>query len=113
MTAVCDLADRTCEPCRGGVPPLTPTEIEPLAAELSDGWAVVDHHHLHKRYTFDDFVGALAFVNAVGELAERLGHHPDFDLGWGRVVITLWTHKIDGLAEADFVMAAKIDRIRS
>lgn len=111
--SVCDLADRTCEPCRGGIPPLKPEEIEPFAAELSEGWSVVDGHHLHKQYAFDDFVGALAFVNAVGALAEEQGHHPDFELGWGRVVITLWTHKIDGLNEADFVLAAKIDRIRS
>lgn len=113
MSVVCDLADRTCEPCRGGLPPLTPGAIAPLAAELSEGWAVVEHHHLKKRYEFSDFAGALAFVNAVGALAEAEGHHPDFELGWGRVVITLWTHKIDGLAEADFVLAAKIDRIRA
>lgn len=113
MTETCDLADRHCEPCKGGVPPLTPAEIAPLAAELSDGWTVVEHHHLHKRYDFPDFAQALAFVDAVGALAEREGHHPDFELAWGRVVITMWTHKIDGLAEADFVMAAKIDRIRS
>lgn len=107
----CDLADRACAPCRGGVPPLTPEEIAPLAAELSPGWTVVDHHHLHKRYDFEDFASALAFVNAVGALAESAGHHPDFELAWGRVVITMWTHKIDGLAEADFVLAARIDRV--
>lgn len=113
MSETCDLADRTCEPCKGGVPPLKPDEIAPLAAELSDGWSVVDDHHLRKQYAFDDFAGALAFVNAVGGLAEREGHHPDFELAWGKVVITMWTHKIDGLAEADFVMAARIDRIRT
>lgn len=107
----CDLADRTCEPCRGGVPPLTAEQIEPLAAALDEAWSVVDGHHLHRRYAFDDFAGALAFVVAVGGLAEQQGHHPDFELGWGRVVITLYTHKIDGLAEADFVLAARIDRL--
>lgn len=108
----CDLADRHCEPCRGGVPPLTPAEIEPLHAKLAPGWTVVDAHHLHRRDDFPDFKTALAHVNAIGALAEREGHHPDLTLAWGRVEVTLWTHKIDGLTEADFVLAAKIDRLR-
>jgi 4a-hydroxytetrahydrobiopterin dehydratase len=96
-------------PCRGGIPPLTPAEVEPLLAQL-EGWQVVDNHHLSKLYNFDDFVSALAFVNRVGELAEQHGHHPDLYLSWGKVRIELWTHKIDGLAEADFVLAALCDR---
>ncbi|MCA9538933.1 MAG: 4a-hydroxytetrahydrobiopterin dehydratase [Myxococcales bacterium] len=110
MIEECSLADRTCAPCRGGVPPLTDEQIAPLAAQL-DGWSVVDSHHLNKRYDFPDFVRALAFVNQIGALAEEHGHHPDLQLGWGKVVVDLWTHKINGLAEADFVLAAKIDRI--
>jgi 4a-hydroxytetrahydrobiopterin dehydratase len=109
---ICDLAERSCEPCRGGVPPLSWAEIEPLAAQLSGRWKVIDEHHLHRRDDFPDFKSALAFVNEVGALAEREGHHPDLLLAWGKVEIDLWTHKIDGLSEADFVLAAKIDRLR-
>jgi 4a-hydroxytetrahydrobiopterin dehydratase len=107
----CDLASRECAPCRGNVPRLTAQQIEPLLAQLP-GWSVVAEHHLSKSYEFDDFVSALAFVNRVGELAERVGHHPDVALSWGKVRLELWTHKIDGLSEADFVLAAKCDRER-
>jgi 4a-hydroxytetrahydrobiopterin dehydratase len=107
---VCDLADKSCEPCRGGVPPLTADGIAPLAAQLDDAWSVVDHHHLHRQYDFPDWKQAQAFVNVIGDLAESEGHHPDLQLGWGKVVVELHTHKIDGLAEADFVLAAKIER---
>lgn len=104
-----DLADKTCVPCQGGIPPLTEAEYAPLLAEL-EGWTVVDGHHLAKDYAFPDFKEALAFVNAAGAIAEEQWHHPDFTLAWGKVGITIFTHKIDGLAEADFVLAAKIDR---
>lgn len=104
------LADKACVPCRGGVPPLTPEEIAPFGAELPD-WEVVDHHHLRRMFTFANFREALAFTNAVGELAEQQGHHPDIHLAWGKVGIEIWTHKIDGLTESDFVMAAKIERL--
>lgn len=107
---LCDLADRDCVPCRGGVPPLTTKEIAPLLAQLP-GWSVVDDHHLHHLYEFPDFLSGLAFVNEIGRLAEEQGHHPDLMLTWGKVVVTLYTHKIEGLAEADFVLAAKIDRL--
>ncbi len=106
----CSLADRDCEPCRGGIPPLTPEEYGPLHAEQGGGWEVVDGHHLHKRFDFPDFVSALAFVNRAGALAEEQGHHPDLLLSWGKVVVEVWTHKIDGLADADFVLAAKLER---
>jgi 4a-hydroxytetrahydrobiopterin dehydratase len=72
----------------------------------------VDEHHLHKSFKFKDFREALDFTNSVGELAEAQGHHPDIYLAWGKVEITLWTHKIDGLTESDFVMAAKIQRLQ-
>ena len=103
------LADKRCVPCRGGVPPLDAEGIAPLLAQLQ-GWEVVDGHHLTKTYTFDDFARALAFVNRVGDVAEEQGHHPDLHLSWGRVVVDVWTHKIDGLTESDFVLAAKVDR---
>lgn len=105
-----DLASRECVPCRGGVPPLRGEEIENLIKEL-DGWEVVGEHHLRKNYEFKNFREALEFVNRVGELAEAQGHHPDMLLAWGRVEITIWTHKIDGLTESDFILAAKIDAI--
>ena len=106
-----DLANKTCVPCRGGVPPLKGVELEELLKQVSD-WAVVSEHHLTRTYKFPDFRQALAFVNRVGELAEQQGHHPDIFLAWGKVEITLWTHAIDGLTESDFIMAAKIDRAR-
>jgi 4a-hydroxytetrahydrobiopterin dehydratase len=106
----CDLASRECVPCRGGVPPLTAEERAPLLAEL-EGWSVVDEHHLSKLFTFPNFVDALAFVNRVGEVAEKNGHHPDVLLSWGKVRVDIWTHKINGLTESDFVLAAKCDRV--
>jgi 4a-hydroxytetrahydrobiopterin dehydratase len=105
------LAQRQCEPCRGGVPPLKGETLTHLAALLSDGWRVVDEHHLESEYTFKNFRRALDFTNQVGELAERVGHHPDIHLAWGKVRLTLWTHKIDGLTESDFVFAAKVDSL--
>lgn len=75
------------------------------------GWKVVQEHHLEKSFTFPDFKSALAFTNKVGHLAEQQGHHPDIHLAWGKVTITLWTHKIDGLSESDFILAAKMDQL--
>ena len=106
-----NLADRKCEPCRGGVPPLEGAVLRELARQLP-GWRVVEGHHLERRFSFGDFGEALRFVNRVGELAEEQGHHPDVCFGWGRVDLTVYTHVIDGLSEGDFVLAAKIDRLR-
>lgn len=103
-----ELASKTCVPCRGGVPPLKGQELAALAKQV-DGWAVVDEHHVAKTYKFPDFRQALAFVNKVGELAEQQGHHPDIYLAWGKTEIKIWTHKIDGLTESDFILAAKMD----
>jgi 4a-hydroxytetrahydrobiopterin dehydratase len=105
-----DLAERQCVPCRGGVPPMKGDEIEKLSTQLEE-WGVVNEHHLQKSYKFKDFGETLAFVNRVGELAEQQGHHPDICFGWGKADITIWTHKIDGLTESDFVLAAKIDKL--
>ena len=105
------LAEKRCIPCRGGIPPLTAEEITPLLDQLEE-WSVVDNHHLQKLVQFPDFKTALDFTNQVGALAEAEDHHPDIYLAWGKVELTLWTHKIDGLTESDFVMAAKVDRIR-
>lgn len=105
-----DLADKTCIPCRGGVPPLEGAELENLARRLPE-WEVVDGHHLRREFRFRNFREALGFVNRVGALAEEQAHHPDVDFGWGRAGITIFTHKIDGLTESDFVLAAKVDRL--
>jgi 4a-hydroxytetrahydrobiopterin dehydratase len=107
-----DLANRHCVPCRGGVPRMVGEEIEKLHRQLGEGWEVVDEHHLKKESEFADFAGALRYVNRVGEIAEQQGHHPDIHLSWGRVRVEIWTHKIDGLTESDFILAAKIDAIR-
>jgi 4a-hydroxytetrahydrobiopterin dehydratase len=103
------LSEKTCVPCRGGVPPLTADEIRPLAAQVP-GWTVSNNHHIEREYKFDDFRTALDFVNKVGAIAEDQGHHPDIYLAWGKVGIKIWTHKIDGLTESDFILAAKIDK---
>ncbi|MFQ5843718.1 MAG: 4a-hydroxytetrahydrobiopterin dehydratase [Planctomycetota bacterium] len=106
-----DLARRECVPCRGGVPALGAAEIETLLAQLAGGWEVIRNHHLEKRFEFEDFRRALDFTNRVGELAEEQNHHPDIHLAWGKVRVTIWTHKIKGLHEADFVFAAKADAL--
>lgn len=104
------LAEKTCVPCRGGVPPLTADQIRPLAAEIPE-WTVVDAHHIRREFAFPDFRQALDFTIRIGELAESEGHHPDIHLAWGKVGVETWTHKIDGLTESDFILAAKIDRL--
>ncbi len=104
-----DLAAKKCVPCRGGVPPLKGAELQALLAKLGGGWRAVNQHHLEKEYAFKNFKEALTFTNAVGEIAEREDHHPDIYLAWGKVKLTIWTHKIDGLTESDFVLAAKAD----
>jgi 4a-hydroxytetrahydrobiopterin dehydratase len=106
-----DLATKDCIPCKGEVPPLKEPELSELLDRLGGGWRVVDEHHLEKEYRFRDFRTALAFTNRVGELAEGQGHHPDIYLAWGKVRLTIWTHKINGLTESDFVFAAKADTV--
>jgi 4a-hydroxytetrahydrobiopterin dehydratase len=105
-----ELAEKHCVPCRGGVPPLKMDQITALLDIIGGGWQVVDEHHLEKEYAFDDFAQALAFANRVGAVAEEEGHHPDIYLSWGKVGLKIWTHKIDGLTESDFILAAKADR---
>ena len=105
-----ELASRECVPCRGGVPPMRADEIKNFIKQLR-GWEVVKEHHLRKTFEFTNFREALDFVNLVGELSEEQGHHPDICFGWGRAEVTIWTHKIDGLTESDFILAAKIDAI--
>ena len=105
-----ELASKTCVPCRGGVPKLQGDELVKLSKQVPE-WTIEHEHHLRRLYAFPDFRTALEFVNAVGELAEQQGHHPDILLSWGKVEITIWTHKIDGLTESDFILAAKIEQL--
>ncbi len=106
-----DLAAKTCVPCRGETPPLKREDLSLLQKQV-DGWNIVEEHHITKVFKFPDFRGALKFVNRIGELAEEQGHHPDIFLAWGRVEITTWTYKMNGLTESDFILAAKIDQIQ-
>ena len=106
------LAEKECVPCKSGVSALKGTDVSALAKQLKPGWEVVREHHLERKFKLKDFREALDFTNQVGELAEAEGHHPDIYLAWGEVKITIWTHKVDGLTESDFVLAAKIDRLR-
>ena len=105
------LADKQCVPCRGGVPPLEPAKVQELLRQLDQGWALNADGHIERLYEFKDFAEALAFVNAVGAIAETEGHHPDLYLAWGRCKVEIWTHKIHGLTESDFYLAAKADRV--
>jgi 4a-hydroxytetrahydrobiopterin dehydratase len=105
------LADKTCMPCKGGTAALKGDALNALKAELPD-WEVVEEHHLHRAFKFPDFKKALDFVNRAGAIAEEQGHHPDILLAWGKAEVTIYTHKINGLTESDFVMAAKIDRVQ-
>lgn len=106
----CDLADQKCIPCRGGVPSLTPEQTKPLFAQLV-GWQLEENKKLIKKYEFKNFIDAMGFANAITPVAEAEGHHPDLYVRWGSVTVYLWTHKVDGLTESDFFMAAKIDRV--
>ena len=105
------LAEKECAACKGAVAALKGSELTKMKLELDGGWQVVKEHHLEKEYKFKDFRQALDFTNKVGELAEAQGHHPDIYLAWGKVKIMIWTHKVDGLTESDFVLAAKADRL--
>ena len=106
-----ELASKKCVPCKGGVPPLKGEALQTLQRQV-EGWNVVEEHHLFKSFKFPDFSKALDFVNKVGAIAEEQGHHPVITLAWGKAEITIYTHKINGLTESDFILAAKIDTIK-
>lgn len=105
------LASKKCVPCEGGTMPLTIQEAETLMKELTDWTLSPDAKKISKEFKFKNFVGALAFTNSAGAIAEEEGHHPDIALSWGKVGIELSTHSIGGLSENDFILAAKIDTI--
>ena len=105
-----DLASKSCVPCRGGVPALKGKELADLAKQVPD-WKVVNEHHLTRAYEFSDFKTALDLVNKIGDVAEQEGHHPNICFTWGKVDVSVYTHKIDGLTESDFILAAKIEKL--
>lgn len=119
MQDACDLAARECVPCRGGVPPLDDAQIAPLLAQLGEGWRVVERDDvkhgsvkvLTRTYTFKNFADAMAAAVRIGEMAETQQHHPDLHVSWGRLGVDVWTHKIGGLTESDFIFAAKCDAL--
>jgi len=104
------LAEMKCVPCRGGTPPMERKRAEELLRDLSSGWQLNQEGHLERTYAFKNFVGALEFANQVGAIAEAEGHHPDLHIAWGKCRVEIWTHKIQGLTESDFYLAAKTDR---
>ncbi len=109
-----NLADRDIQPPRGqNTPPLSGEPLEALSRELDQGWSIIDEHHLERGYTFKNFMDALEFTIKLGELADAADHHPEICLSWGSARVTIWTHAIGGLSEADFVLAAKADRMYS
>ena len=107
----CPLSDKKCIPCKGTVPPLHHQATTKLLAQLSKDWKILHGKHLVKEFNFQNFKQALDFTVAVGTVAEMEGHHPDIYLSYGRVKIEIWTHKINGLTESDFILASKIDNI--
>ena len=103
------LEDKDCVPCRGGVPPLDEENSLELLSQINEDWSLIENHHIERTWGFDNFEDALEFVNSAGGICEDEGHHADFELGWGRAKAIIWTHKIDGLTESDFILAAKLD----
>jgi 4a-hydroxytetrahydrobiopterin dehydratase len=108
---VCSLANRECIPCKGGTPPLQGQPLHQYHSDLGNDWELADEQRLEKTFKFKNFREALDFTNRVGELAESVGHHPDIFLAWGKVKLTIWTHKISGLTESDFIFAAKVEQL--
>jgi len=104
-----ELTKKKCVPCEGGVPRLDAAQVAVLLAQVSGWQAVEDNRKLHKRFVFDDFRGAMAFVTKMALVAEAEGHHPDFTVRYSVVDVTVYTHAIGGLSENDFILAAKVD----
>ena len=105
------LASKHCVPCRGGIPPLSEEEAQRLLAN-TPGWRLEEEGtRLVRRFELEDFKKAIEFVNRVAEIAEEEGHHPDIAIHWNKVDLVLWTHKIGGLHENDFILAAKVNRL--
>ncbi len=118
----CNLIEKSCIPCRGGTPALSKAESQVLLAELqhleletsaekNKSWKIEKNHHLLKEYHFSNFLQALQRVNEIGKIAEQESHHPELQFSWGYLKVKVWTHKIEGLTENDFILAAKIEEL--
>lgn len=105
------LLNKTCTPCQGGVPPMSSVLASRLLSELGNGWIINESSQLYKEYSFNNFIKAMKFANKIAEIAEKEAHHPDLSITWEKLTITIWTHKINGLTESDFILAAKIGTI--
>lgn len=105
------LINKSCVPCRGGMPALTYKDINQYLSQLESAWSLNDKGHLYRMYKFKNFMDAITFSNRVAEIAEKEGHHPDLKISWGSCEIEIWTHKIEGLTESDFILAAKIEKL--
>jgi 4a-hydroxytetrahydrobiopterin dehydratase len=103
------LADKKCPPCDQASGALDATAQKRLLKELGKGWDILESHHLEKEFKFKNFVEALDFTNKIGAVAEKMGHHPDIYLTWGKVRVSIFTHSVNGLTENDFVLASKIE----
>ncbi|MGH9519730.1 MAG: 4a-hydroxytetrahydrobiopterin dehydratase [Terriglobales bacterium] len=103
-----ELLQRRASPLPAGTPALAQSDVKNLLTQIP-AWEAVEGHHLRRQYKFADFAGALRWVNRIGAIAEAEQHHPDIELGWGRVVVTTYTHSVGGLSINDFILAAKID----
>lgn len=108
MDDVC-LMDKTCVPCHGGIPPMDGESAKKMLSELGGGWQINGAGHLYKQFKFNDFMGPIGLANKIAAVAEEQAHHPDLTIAWGSCSVEIWTHKISGLAESDFILAAKID----
>lgn len=109
MAAVCDLSNKNCKPCEGGVPPLTQDESKELLKQL-DGWTLGDGR-ISKEFRFKNYYQVIAFVNAVAWMTHREDHHPDMTVTFNGCRVEYSTHAIGGLSENDFICAAKVDAL--
>ena len=108
-----ELVQKQCVPCRGGIPPLKGNPLQTLFKRLENGWKIIDEHHLQKDYTFDSYQEAVRFTNLIADLAESEGHHPELLLSFQNVRVSIWTHKIDGMVESDFIFATEVELVEN
>ncbi|WP_322497940.1 4a-hydroxytetrahydrobiopterin dehydratase [Candidatus Cyrtobacter comes] len=113
MTKTCELSKKKCILCHGGILPLEKNEIFRFLSELQSEWLVNELGHIYKSYKFPNFIDAMNFANKIAEIAEQEDHHPDLAISYGQCIVEIWTHKINGLTESDFILAAKIDGIHN
>ncbi len=106
-----DLSKKKCKPCEGGTAPLNQQEVKGYLKQIKDGWKVTDKNKISKEFLFVNFKHTMDFVNKVADLADEEGHHPVMHVYYGKVIIELWTHAINGLSENDFILASKIDKL--